>query len=55
MAEEVPVVLGDRPLDTPDVDLFGYAPFARMLSYSVLRGSPANGLVVGVYGDWDAP
>ena len=42
----------DRPRTDPSEDLLGYAPFARMLAHSVLRGSPASGLVVGIFGEW---
>src|SRR5260370_25470031 len=42
----------DRRCTEPGEDLLGYAPFARMLAESVLRGSPADGLVVGIYGAW---
>ena len=42
----------DRPARSPDADYLGHAPFARMLAHAVLRGSPADGLVVGVFGEW---
>lgn len=42
----------DRPQTDPGQDLLGYAPFAKMLAHSVLRGSPSDGLVVGIYGEW---
>lgn len=42
----------DRPHSNPSEDLFGYAPFAQMIARSVLRGSPKEGLVVGIYGEW---
>ena len=36
----------------PGEDQLGYSEFAKMLATSVLRGSPADGLVVGIYGEW---
>jgi predicted KAP-like P-loop ATPase len=42
----------DRPLDEPGDDRLGYRDFARTLAHSVLRGSPAEGLVVAIYGEW---
>jgi len=42
----------DRPQVNPDDDRFGYAPFAKHLAQGLLRGCPADGLVVGVYGPW---
>lgn len=44
--------LGDRPIKNSDEDRLGYGPFAEMLATSVLRGIPADGLVVGIYGAW---
>jgi predicted KAP-like P-loop ATPase len=46
------LVSADRPRTHPSEDLLGYAPFAKMIAQSVLRGSPADGLVVGIYGEW---
>ena len=45
-------VLADRPRSDPAEDRLGYAPFAKMLATSVLRGCPADGLVIGIYGTW---
>lgn len=42
----------DRPLVNPDADRFGCAPFAKHLAEGLLRGCPADGLVVGIYGPW---
>jgi hypothetical protein len=42
----------DRPLSDPAEDQLGHAQLAKMVAYTVLRGSPANGLVVGIHGDW---
>ena len=47
-----PLLSADQPRGDPSEDLLGYAPFAKLLAHSVLRGSPAAGLVVGVYGEW---
>jgi predicted KAP-like P-loop ATPase len=47
-----PLISADQPLSDPAADALGYAPFAKMLAESALRGSPATGLVVGVYGEW---
>lgn len=47
-----PVLSADHPRSDPSEDLLSYAPFAKMLAHSVLRGSPAAGLVVGIYGEW---
>lgn len=47
-----PLLSADRPRSDPSEDLLGYASFAKMLAHSVLRGSPAAGLVVGIYGEW---
>ena len=45
-------IASDRPVSDPGEDRLGYAPFAKMLAASVLRGCPADGLVVGIYGAW---
>ena len=42
----------DRPLRALAEDRLGYARFAKMLATSVLRGCPADGLVIGVCGAW---
>lgn len=42
----------DRALADPTEDRLGYAPFAKQLAYSVLRGCPADGLVVALHGAW---
>jgi predicted KAP-like P-loop ATPase len=47
-----PLLSGDQPLVDPAADALGYADFAKTLAQSALRGSPATGLVVGVYGEW---
>lgn len=47
-----PLLSADQPRGDPNQDLLGYAPFAKLLAHSVLRGSPAAGLVVGLYGEW---
>ncbi len=47
-----PLLSADHPRTDPGEDLLGYAPFAKMLAHSVLRGSPSEGLVVGIYGEW---
>jgi predicted KAP-like P-loop ATPase len=42
----------DRPLSDPSHDRLGYAPFAKQLATSVLSASPADGLVLALYGEW---
>lgn len=42
----------DRPCREPSDDRLGYAPLARRIAQSVLRGCPAEGLVVGLHGTW---
>jgi predicted KAP-like P-loop ATPase len=42
----------DRALQDPEDDRLGYAPFAKQLARSLLRGCPADGLVVALYGAW---
>jgi predicted KAP-like P-loop ATPase len=42
----------DRALVDPAEDRLGYAPFAKQLARSLLRGCPADGLVVALYGAW---
>ena len=53
-AEETksPLLSADHPRTQPNEDLLSYAPFAKMIAQPVLRGSPAAGLVVGIYGEW---
>lgn len=51
-APKTPLLSADHPRTEPREDLLGYAPFAKMLAHSVLRGSPSAGLVVGIYGEW---
>src|SRR5687767_1983636 len=43
---------GDRPLQDPEDDRLGYAPFARNLADGLARMAPANGFVVALYGPW---
>ena len=42
----------DRALADPEDDRLGYAPFAKHLAHGILRGCPAEGLVVALYGAW---
>lgn len=42
----------DQPKTDPEEDIFGYASFAKTLAHSILRSNPANGFVVGIYGEW---
>jgi predicted KAP-like P-loop ATPase len=42
----------DRALGNPAEDRLGLAPFAQQLARSILRGCPADGLVVALYGAW---
>ena len=42
----------DRPLEDPDDDRLGYAPFAHALAKSILGLPAATGLVIGIYGAW---
>jgi predicted KAP-like P-loop ATPase len=42
----------DRALVDPADDRLGYAPFSKQLARSILRGCPADGLVVALYGAW---
>ena len=42
----------DRALVDPADDRLGYGPFAKQLAHSILRGCPADGLVVALYGAW---
>jgi predicted KAP-like P-loop ATPase len=50
--DATPQLLADRALTDPAADRLGYAPFAKQLARSVLRGCPADGLVVAIYGEW---
>src|SRR5205085_179058 len=49
-----PGLSGDRPVVDPATDALGYAPFARHLSRSLMRMSPPEGLVTGIYAPWGA-
>jgi predicted KAP-like P-loop ATPase len=42
----------DRPLDNPDDDRLGYAPFAKALAKGIASMSAPDGLVVAIYGAW---
>src|SRR5687767_13462293 len=42
----------DRPLREPADDRLGYASLAKHLAEGLLRGCPADGLVVGIHGPW---
>lgn len=46
------MIKADQPKREPGEDIFGYAPFAKTLAQSILRSNPANGFVVGIYGEW---
>jgi len=50
--ERVPPLSPDRALTDPAEDRLGYAPFSKQLASGILRGCPADGLVVAVYGEW---
>lgn len=50
--DSAPRLSADRALTDPADDRLAYAPFAKQLARSVLRGCPADGLVVAVYGEW---
>lgn len=42
----------DKPRTEPDEDLLEYAPFAEHLADSIIRMSPREGFVVGLFGHW---
>ncbi|HEY3567335.1 MAG TPA: P-loop NTPase fold protein [Thermoanaerobaculia bacterium] len=48
----VDIVSSDRPLESPDLDRLGYAPFACHLAKSLTETLSHEGLVLGLYGDW---
>ena len=42
----------DLPLEDPDDDYFGYAPFASRLATAILDNKSPKGLVLAVHGKW---
>ena len=42
----------DRPVERPEEDLFGYAPFAKQLADSICKLEAPDGLVIAVHGPW---
>lgn len=42
----------DRPLDNPEGDLFGHAPFARTLADAIRRQTGPDGIVLALFGPW---
>lgn len=42
----------DKPLRDPNDDRLGYATFAKTLAESIVKMTPAEGLVISVYGAW---
>lgn len=51
-AKNNPNLSPDKPLTNPTDDCFGFAPFAAHLADSVVKMSPTEGIVVGLYGPW---
>ncbi len=47
-------VSADRPVERPEQDLFGYAPFAKQLADSICSLRGLEGLVIALYGPWGA-
>lgn len=47
-------ISADRPVERPEQDLFGYAPFAKQLAESICSLRSLDGLVIAVYGPWGA-
>lgn len=53
MTEESSTKLSaDKPLEDPEQDLLGYADFAEHLAKSIVKMTPPEGLVIGLYGAW---
>ena len=50
--EDIDVLSPDRPLDNPDADRLGYAPFAQHLAFSVSKMRSPDGIVIALYGSW---
>ncbi|MFL6196102.1 MAG: P-loop NTPase fold protein, partial [Thermoanaerobaculia bacterium] len=46
------LISNDRPLEHPEDDRLGYAPFARHLAKALTETLTLEGLVLGLYGDW---
>src|SRR5690349_25144625 len=44
----------DRPGETPETDLFGYAPFAEQLGKSICVMEKGDGLVMAIHAPWGA-
>lgn len=42
----------DKPQKDPEDDSFNYAPLAEKLAKSIVRMTPPEGLVLGIYGEW---
>lgn len=42
----------DLPLKDPTQDLFGHAPFAKMLAKAIQRFPSSDGIVLALYGPW---
>ncbi len=52
-AEDDPGLLAsDQPLQNPDNDALGHAPFARNLASSIEKMAPPEGIVVALNGPW---
>jgi predicted KAP-like P-loop ATPase len=47
-------VSADRPVEQPEDDLFGYAPFAKQLAESICSLKGLEGLVIALHGPWGA-
>lgn len=47
-------VSADRPVEQPEDDLFGYAPFAKQLAESICLLKGLEGLVIALHGPWGA-
>jgi len=42
----------DRPLEDPEEDQLGYAPFAQRLAEAIVNMAPPDGVVIALHGDW---
>ena len=52
MADAFNKVSAEQPLEHPDHDALGYAPFAQHLAKSLRDMTPPEGLVIALHGEW---
>lgn len=52
--DEKVTISPDKPETDPNLDSFGYAPFARNLADSLVRMAPEDGFVIAIYAPWGA-